>query len=65
MPTVFVSFPAQRALLYHNTDNETKGNICKKKCRMWQKYNKPLKSKSFLLPLLMDVVIRCLYLGLS
>lgn len=65
MSTVPVSLPAQQALLYHNTDNKAKRNIWKKKCRMWQKYNKPLKSKSFLLPLLMDAVIRCLYLGLS
>lgn len=31
MSTVFVSFPAQRTLLYHNTDTEVKGNIWEKK----------------------------------
>lgn len=55
----------QRTLLYHNTDMEVKENICNRKIYDVPKHKKHPKSENFFWPLLMEVIIRCLYLGCS
>lgn len=55
----------QGTLLYYSTDTEVKASICNRKRYDVPKHNKHLKSESFFWPMLMEVIIRCLYLGCS